>query len=966
LAASWGLLAGRADELACFERALDDLDGGRSRAIIIRGEPGIGKSRMLAELAARADARGHIVLTGRGGELEAELPYGLITDALDDYLASLEPSVDAIFSHPEVAVVFPSLAKSSTIDAAVAEHRLRVHRSVRTLLGTLADPRPLVIELDDLHWADLASVHLVGYLLRHPPPGPVLLVGAFRPAQAATALSAALDRAVRENAAESITLRPLSREEAAELLGGVDRATFDRVYEHAGGNPFYLEQLRGRGDQIRTSEAAELAEVPPAVAAALAEELRSLSPDARDVVEAAAVTGDPFETGLVCAVAELSESDLVHALDETLRRDLVRPTEVPRWFRFRHPLVRHAVYFGTGDGWRIGAHARAARVLAATGAPLPVQAAHVERSAPPGDEPAIALLTAAGNEVVRHAPTSAARWFAAALRLVPMSAPDARLAVLAALADALAAAGELEACRAALEDALDLVANLPDARRHIVTLASAVDHMRGRHDQARGIVERELHAMDDQRSAEAGILFLSLAYDGMYRADYDTMQRQAQAAHALVCRGPSKGAEAAALTLLSFAEYALANLAAARHHLHDARTLVDGLGDDRVARRLDTLAMLVMVEYSLEQFDDALRHADRGLALAHSTGQHVQLTLLMVARAITLAFLGRVRDAAEQAETAYEASLLVADDVSRPMAASIASKAWCAAGELALAIRAGERAVERAAGEEGLVPAYAAVYLADALLEAGRAAEAHDVLIGRLGVHLAGVERPSRSRVYEILVRSCLAQGNIDGARQWLDRGESDLLGIDLGLRVAEIARARAALLLAADEPDAAVDAAARAVASADEAGTPLEAARARILLARSLARLGRNDEAITPVACAEETLTRLGAYRYSDEAAQLLRQLGRPRGRRPTSAREHTVLSPREREIAELVAHGRTNRQIATELFVSDKTVETHLARVFRKLGIASRGGVARALDQLSGEPSAQRAGGESTPYGI
>jgi hypothetical protein len=175
------------------------------------------------------------------------------------------------------------------------------------------------------------------------------------------------------------------------------------IYSHAGGNPFYLEQLRRAGDGaglprgVAQQAGAPDAGVPPAVAAAIAAELESLSPRSRAFLDAAAVAGEPFEPDLAAAIGELSEHEGLAALDALLAFDFVRPTDVPRRFAFRHPLVRRGVYESTPGGWRLAAHARAAEALAARGADAAERAHHLEQSASQGNEDAIAVLLEAGR-----------------------------------------------------------------------------------------------------------------------------------------------------------------------------------------------------------------------------------------------------------------------------------------------------------------------------------------------------------------------------------------------------------------------------------------------------------------------------------------------------------------------------------------------------------------------------------------
>ena len=149
--------------------------------------------------------------------------------------------------------------------------------------------------------------------------------------------------------------------------------------------------------------------MPPAVAGALFAELAGLAPDARRVLDSAAVAGDPFDAVLTAEVAELPEAAVLHALDELLIRALVRPAGTSR-FGFRHPVVRHAVYVATPAAWRLGAHARAAAALERRGAGPVERAHHVEHAARPGDEDAIALLRTADCELQSPSPRTAERF----------------------------------------------------------------------------------------------------------------------------------------------------------------------------------------------------------------------------------------------------------------------------------------------------------------------------------------------------------------------------------------------------------------------------------------------------------------------------------------------------------------------------------------------------------------------------
>ena len=258
-----------------------------------------------------------------------------------------------------------------------------------------------MLVLDDLQWSDGASIELIAALVRRQPEAPVLLALAFRPGQAPEGLSAAL----AQPAVSRLGLGQLTQAEAGELLAGADERVVAAIYSHAGGNPFYLEQLgRAGADVSLPGGPAPQAEVPQAVVAAIASELESLSPRSRAFLDAAAVAGEPFEPDLAAAIAELSDDEGLSALDDLLALDLVRPTDVPRRFGFRHPLVRRSVYESTRGGWRLAAHARAADALAARGADAAERAHHVEQSAGQGDQQAIEVLLEAGRRRHRARP----------------------------------------------------------------------------------------------------------------------------------------------------------------------------------------------------------------------------------------------------------------------------------------------------------------------------------------------------------------------------------------------------------------------------------------------------------------------------------------------------------------------------------------------------------------------------------
>ncbi len=440
------ILVGRREELAALERALVAVERGDARAVGLLGEPGIGKSRLLGELGGRAQELGLLVLAGRASELERDLPFALLVDSLErldrEELSRAVEEVEAE-QRVELAAVLPAVASPAEAEPVPAlGERHRVARAMRALLERLAAKRPLALLVDDVHWADPASADVLTLLLHRPPAGGVLLALAAR-ARRAPGLEGALAAAQQNGTAELVELGPLPPEAAAQLVPGVGREARERLYRESGGNPFYLQELARATASEADGRGATVAGVPRAVQAALSGELAALSPAARRVLEGAAVAGDPFEPELAAVAADVDEAPALASLDELLNTDLVRATSQPRRFRFRHPLVRRAVYEEAGGGWLLAAHARAAEALLARGATPAQRAHHVERAARPGDLAAVELLAAAAEEAGPVAPATAAGWYEAALRLLPEDARhvERRLGLLAARGQALVSAG---------------------------------------------------------------------------------------------------------------------------------------------------------------------------------------------------------------------------------------------------------------------------------------------------------------------------------------------------------------------------------------------------------------------------------------------------------------------------------------------------------------------------------------------
>ena len=961
-------LVGRAAELGVLDHAVAGLRRGGPAATLLVGEPGIGKTRLLAELAAHADERGCLVLSGSASELEADLPFWVFVDALEEYVAGLDPRRLASLEddvRAELALVFPALsAQAPAREPVLQDERYRTHRAVRELLERVAAGAPLVLVLDDVHWADAASIDLLAGLLRRPPAAPVLLALAARPHQLPDRLAGALERARRGGALTRVELGALGRAEADELLGeAIDGPLAEALYRESGGNPFYLEQLARSGGRTgasapRAATGTTMAgvEVPPAVAASVTEELAGLAGATRRVLEGAAVAGDPFEPELAAAASAAGETAAVEAIDELLALGLLRSTDVPRRFRFRHPLIRRAVYEAAPAGWVLGAHERCARELERRGASPAARAHHVEHAARPGDAAALELLGEAGAAAAGRAPASAARWFGAALRVLPETASaDQRIALLAARAGALGAIGQLAAARADLLECIALVpAEAIGPRTSLTAACAGIELLLGEHEQARTRLGAALERLPDRAAPEAVALMMELATESLFAADYAAMRAWAE--HALAGARPlgDRPLAATATALMALAEACASRTAEAVAHRAEAVLLIDGLSDAELATRLAAAGYLANAELYLDRFAQAVEHAERGLAIARATGQ--MSPTLVPALVTALYMCGRVADGAALLDGALESARLSGIPQAIAWTLVIQSTAEAAAGDLDAALACAEESVELSqAGEERFASAWAGVALATALLPAGEPGRAADVLVQRAGgEEMTALPASWRVLGLQLLTRSQGALGRRDEARRSLALAEAAAASAGLPMASAWARRAAADVALGEGDPAAAAAQALASASAAEQAGAVLEAAQSRVLAGEALAQAGDREGAVAVLEHAVAVLDACGAPRWRDAAERELRKLGRPVHRRTrrgaTAGAGLDTLTGRELEVAALVVDRLTNPEIAARLFLSLKTVETHLRNIFRKLDVSSRVELARVVERSQG----------------
>jgi DNA-binding NarL/FixJ family response regulator/tetratricopeptide (TPR) repeat protein len=967
---------GRAREIESLEQVLDDVERGPPGVIELVGEPGIGKTRLLAELAARAELRRYLVLSGSASELERDLPFSVFVHALDEYVESLDldrlATLDADVQ-AELAHVLPSLSALADGRAVALQHeRYRSHRAVRALVEQLAHTRPLVLVLDDFHWADSASVELLGALLRRPPAAAVLVALSVRPHQMPERLASALERAHRAAALTRIEVAGLTPAEARELLADrVDASGAAVLYQESGGNPFYLEQLarpleRGDGKSSAPEISPTGLGVPPAVAASLAEELASLSGRARLVLEGAAVAGDPFEPDLAAAAAAVSEAEAMDAVDEILHLDLVRATDVPRRFRFRHPLIRRAVYEATAGAWRLGAHERCAEALAARGAAAAVRAHHVERSARDGDAAAVAVLREAGQAAARLAPESAGRWFGAALRLLPHAAPvEERVEILLDRAGALGASGHFTDSHEALLEAVALVPRRSTAlSTTLATACAGVERQLGRYERAHDRLVTALAGLPEEATAESAGLLIELTLNEFYRSRYEAMHGWADHAVRQAKTLGDSALMAAALVMPALASAMTGPTDEARAHWAEAAALVDALPDHELARRPDAAVWLAAAEIYLDLYAEADAHGSRALELTRATGGGDPLFRLYPILPRIWYVRGKLAEAADLLDGAIEAGRLLGSPPA--LAGNLFNRSAVAAavGDLDLALANAEEGVELTLElDEGFVTAWAAVRLAAVLLETGGPARAAELLLGRAGGEESTLI-PGGWRAYslELLTRCRLALDRRSDAERAAASTRAAAAVAALPLATAWADRATAAVALHAGDTAGAVERALASAETAEEVGAPIESGLSRTLAGRALARDGQSERAVAELRSAAAAFEASGALRYRELAERELGKLGHRPHRRTRAGKADGVgidrLTERETQVARLVVDRKTNPEIAAELFLSQKTVETHLRNIFHKVGVSTRVELARAVIRDDAEAHTQQQG--------
>lgn len=894
---------GRAAELEAIGRLLDGLEHD-SGVLLIEGEPGIGKTSLLRAAVAAAAARGHRVLSCVGAAAEAELSYR----SLGDLLAPIDDQLLATLPAPQHEALRRALLRAAPSARGVDGHA--VAAGLSSTLAALAAEAPVLVAIDDAQWVDHSSARVFEFCSRRLPPGVGMLLArrsgesSWEPRPASLALP--------EEAYTRREVGPLSLAEIGQLLReraglGLSRATLERVHSAAGGNPFFaLELARSLPDE---PEAAAALPLPETLEAVVADRLAAV-PGAEEALGAVAISANPSPA----LIADALGPEAASQLDRAERAGLV---EMDRRISFTHPLLAGGAYARLPATQRRQLHAKLATAVPS----LEERGRHLAFADSPDAVPA--LVEAATEVRERGAPCGAAELLMLALE----RGGDAALGVRAGIHQF--EAGDPGVARELLEDAVEKLPAGPERARALMLLAevryksdsfgAARELLIRAHEEAPG--DDRLAAQIDLRlmfvcfnlaSPDEGIPFARSALRLAEAVADRALIGQALAANAIVgyCAGngideqalnraielevdPATTPELSPRCIAAFLYTWSGQLARAREELAAARSGWSAEGLEQ------TLAWSSFLESWIECWAGNL---PRALELADAARS--RLSLLGTASGMALGEIAVAMAAAEAGEVARARTACAAAEELFTRAQWRASLPWVAIarGRLELSLGETEAAMGAlepfAAGGAAALPleptANGTTYagdLAEALIATGRSAEAAP------------------------LVSALQERG------ETLDRPWARAIG----------GRCRGLLEAAAGavgEAEAAIE---RALA--EHARLPMPVEQGRTLLALGRVRRRRKKRAAAKEALAEavEVFAAAGATLWAERAAEEIEALGLRHG--PADE-----LTPSELRVARLAASGLTNREVAAALVVSPKTVEAHLGRAYRKLGIRSR----------------------------
>jgi len=959
-------LVGRDAEMGRLAAALTRASGGQGALLFLAGEPGIGKTRLALEAAILARARGFLVLLGRAYAPESVLAYALLLDAFGPYVRALDEQRRAalVDGLPDLGRLFGGLrlpAPEPLGDPALEKTRL--FEAVARFLQRLAAGAPVLLVLDDLHWADRASLELIHYLVRGLAAQRVLVLATCRDGEMDTepALRPLLRSLRRTGLLADVAVPRLQPDAVAALvwdtLDGEAPAEIVRLIERrSGGTPLFVEMLLGSlvdsgclhrsgGVWTLSGDMAQEVDIPPVVQDIIADRLERLGADERHILQVIAIDGEATPIEVLCVAGEVTDETLLDALVRLRVAGLVTAQcgGEEDAYGLGHPLIGEVVRAALPALARRRLHLALASALERV-RPDDVDrlARHYREAGGEADQRrALEVLLAAGERARNlYAHGEAARHFTAALELVRQGERgDLLPLVLERLGEAWGQLGENAAAIAVWDEALAAYGRAGDvhavARLHHA-LAVAEWENGGRAGAVTGRLDAGIAVLADEApSRELADLRLTRVV-------------------MLARRGEAAGAAAAAREFL---------------------TLAERLGSPQAAGQAG--AAMLRVHLARGHFVAARAAGQQALAMVEESGDTVTVQALHHLLAAVTLVMGQPAAAREHAQRSLELARRLGVPTLEVTALVVSGSANLDAGDWdAAAQQIGEgltiaRRIGQARAIGGALGGYARLLIVRGeLTEAATTlAEARDRLGDGLdaGQHTAGlaageawlaIEHGDKDRLRALIPRLAtyrlvsIPWTSVTLGESYVFLGETDaalavaadLRGLDtpgdpylttLAERITGLARA------AGGETDAAREAFGHAAGAFHALALPFEAARAHL----EWATLADGPDAVAAATESLQTFERLGARRYADRARKVLRRLGvRPRPvRRPGS--DGGPLSQRELEVARLMATGLTTAQVAERLIISPHTADTHLRRIYERLGLNSRAALTRYL---------------------
>ncbi|ADB29494.1 transcriptional regulator, LuxR family [Kribbella flavida DSM 17836] len=942
----------RPGELSRIAAALDAAGQGNGRVVVIEGEAGIGKTRLVGEARALAKQRGFVRMQAIGDELESALAWGVVRQMVERSIARYAGEVRAAILAGPAGRALDALDKA-TPNAGDAEVARTMH-ALWWVAVDLASPRPLLISVDDAQWSDLPSLRFLSYLSKRVADLPIALVVATRPPS--DRLGPLAELTVSRHV-ERLLPRPLSREAIGTLTAehlasaphpavGTGEApaekVVDAVLEASGGNPFLAESLLDELSVLHrsvTDPATADAVRGLASSAVSRTTLARLSPDALALASAVAILGARADLWAAGSIAGLADAPLSAAIDGLVAANVVTTSSAQ--VSFLHPVIRESVRSMLGPIEKAALHARAAETLSAAGAPAARVAAHLIHT--PADSSAQTV------EVLCEAAASSA------------AAGDTATAI-SYLTRALEGAPGNSSLQGQLGLTLLRGGDAPQARHHLLAAAAA-------------------SAVPERAALLAAAATATSLIDGPLAAANELVHTLAD------WPGPPFAPDRLTLEarLGILRSYLPTERKKASEHLRRFADLPGETPDERTL-----LALLAQRgRYEVSPAADVRRTAERALrhgALFKDSAGHSDTLVGWLLAMMSLVAADGVTLAREEIAGARDWVRRHGSPIEFAMVANVADFVAWRCGDLP-AVEADADGVLAAVEPEDLTPQVVALratavhFGGYAALERGDVAAAQ-ALLADFETQCQDAPRViAMMWLHELRARIALEQDHPAAALEHAYRLRDEMAAAELDpLAVPWRTPAAWALLrlgseeearqLAADQLELArrwgaasdlgtalrltakvdVGQGARRVATLAEAVAVLEKSPAQLELAKALVELGealrvvgRRTEAREALARGGELAAVCGSAVIRQRAAEALQALGdRPRTLISTG---QDSLTASERRVAGLAVSGRTNRDIAHELFVSPKTVENHLGRIYVKLGITGRRELARAL---------------------